>query len=577
VERVLFAHRVLPALRPDVAQDPGPFSEWVERRELRRHRPSARKPPPEPLHIVMVVAGEPPPETVRTLHALQQQTAGQWSLTVVVQRSWQTAFIALLAVSGLQRSSRRVRVECADDASPASAMLDLGLSAARGAALSLLFPGDVWAPDAVAQIAGRLSPRTVVYADEDSVAPDGRHVDPRLKPVYSPEFLLSSSYVGRPLAIGSELARHLTSSTDSLAQAEHDLALRSCELADEVMHLPEVLCHRLVAPPDAPSPGAHDVRLVAAAIQRRGEAAEVSPGSARGTYRIRRRPSGEITATIIVPFRDEPRLLRTCIESIDATHERRRFDFLLVDNDSVQPETLTLVERLARRDDVTVLKDDRPFNWSALNNTAAKVASGDVLIFLNNDIEAREPGGIDVLSAQAMRPGIGAVGARLVYPDGRLQHCGVVIGLGGAAGHPLAGLDAREPGYLNMAISTRECAAVTGACLATRRVVFESLGGFDEALGVDLSDVDYCLRAQRAGMRVLCEGTAELVHHESPSRGFAGGARDIGLFVDRWRSSIDAGDPYLNPNLTRIDSSCALRGPDEGGMWDRWYASLSQN
>ena len=472
MERVLFAHRVLPALRPDVAQDPGSFSEWVQRRELRHHHPLVGKPSAEPLHMVMVVAGEPPPETVRTLHALQQQTSANWSLTVVVQRSHQAAFTALLTVSGLQRSSQRVRVECAEDASPATRMLDLGLTATGGTHLSLLFPGDVWAPDAVAQLAGRLSPRTVVYGDEDSVAADGRHVDPRLKPVYSPEFLLSSSYVGRPLAIGSGLARQLTSTTDDLALAEHDLALRACELADEVIHLPDVLCHRLVAP-DPQRPDASDVRHVEAAIERRGEAAEVSQGSTRGTYRIRRRPSGEATATIIIPFRDEPRLLRTCIESIDATHRQRRFDFVLVDNDSVQPETLTLVERLARRDDVTVLTDDRPFNWSELNNAAARVASGEVLIFLNNDIEARQAGCIDALATQAVRSGIGAVGARLVYPDGRLQHCGVVIGLGGAAGHPLAGLDANEPGYLNMAITSREVAAVTGACLATRRDVFD--------------------------------------------------------------------------------------------------------
>ena len=303
----------------------------------------------------------------------------------------------------------------------------------------------------------------------------------------------------------------------------------------------------------------------------------MSPGVSRGTYRIRRRPPDGATATIIIPFRDEPRLLRTCIESIDATHRQRRFDFVLVDNDSVQPETLTLVERLGRRDDVTVLTDDRPFNWSALNNAAAKVASGEVLIFLNNDIEAREAGCIDALSTQAMRPGIGAVGGapRLPrWPSATLRRGDRARG---AAGHPLAGLDARQPGYLDMAVTTREVAAVTGACLATRRDVFEGLAGFDEALGVDLSDVDYCLRAQLAGMRVLYEGTAELVHHESPSRGFAGGARDIGLFVDRWRTSIDAGDPYLNPHLTRSDSSCALRGPDEGGMWERWYASLSPN
>ena len=129
-----------------------------------------------------------------------------------------------------------------------------------------------------------------------------------------------------------------------------------------------------------------------------------------------------------------------------------------------------------------------------------------VLIFLNNDIEAREPGWLDVLAAQAMRPEVGAVGARLLYPDGRLQHCGVVIGVGGAADHLLAGLDGDQPGYLNMAICTRECAAVTGACLATRREVFDALGGFDESLGVDLNDIDYCLRAQRERVESALRG-----------------------------------------------------------------------
>jgi O-antigen biosynthesis protein len=176
-----------------------------------------------------------------------------------------------------------------------------------------------------------------------------------------------------------------------------------------------------------------------------------------------------------------------------------------------------------------------------------------------------------------MRPDVGAAGARLLYPDGRLQHCGVVIGVGGAADHLLAGLDGSEPGYLNMAVASRECAAVTGACLATRHDVFDALGGFDETLGVDLNDIDYCLRAQREGLRVLYEANAELIHHESPSRGFAGGARDIREFIDRWHTSIWAGDPYLSPNLTRVDSSCALRGADEGDWWQRWYASISGN
>ena len=205
MNRVLFAHRVLPPLPPDVMHDPVPYAEWVQRREERRPLQFVARPDAARLHLVMAIAGEPPPETVRSLHALQRQTSTNWMLTVVLESSWQTAFTALLGVSGLQRTSQRVRVEIAPDGSPPSHMLHLGLGANSGSNVSLLFPGDVWAPDTVAQLASALSPTSVVYADEDAITPQGEHVDPRLKPAYSPEFLLSSSYMGRPLAVGSQI------------------------------------------------------------------------------------------------------------------------------------------------------------------------------------------------------------------------------------------------------------------------------------------------------------------------------------------------------------------------------------
>jgi O-antigen biosynthesis protein len=577
VERVLFAHRVLPPLRPDVAEDPGPYNEWVRRREEWRPHHFTVRPGVETLHLVMVVPGEPPPETVRTLHALQQQTVGGWTLTVVLENSWQTAFTALLSVSGLQRANQRVRLEVTDDTASPASMLRLGLAANAGCSVSLLFPGDIWAPDTVAQLASALTPRSVVYADQDVLTGAGHHVDPRLKPAYSPEFLLSAAYTGRPLAVGAEIVPLTGATMGSVPDLEHDFALRACEVAESVVHVPEVLCHRLFAPEDTVAGGTHDVSHVAAALERRGEAGLVAPGAHRGTYRVRRRPSEQVSTTIIIPFRDEPRFMRACIESIDATRGAGRVEFVLVDNGSMQPETKTLLERLAGRADVVVLPDDRPFNWSELNNAAAEVATGDVFLFLNNDIEAYVPGWVDILATQAMRPDVGAVGARLLYPDRRLQHCGVVIGMGGAADHVLAGLEVDQPGYLHMATSTRECASVTGACLATRRSVFEELGGFDDALGVDLNDIDYCLRAQRSGLKVLYEANAELIHHESPSRGFAGGARDIKKFIERWRTSILTGDPYLSPNITRVDCSCALRGPNEEDWWHQWYASFSKN
>jgi GT2 family glycosyltransferase len=248
---------------------------------------------------------------------------------------------------------------------------------------------------------------------------------------------------------------------------------------------------------------------------------------------------------------------------------------VLIDNGSSDPETLTLVDRLAGRPDVRLLTDPRPFNWAALNNLGARAARGDVLLFLNNDVEARRNGWLSALCTQALRPDVGAAGARLLYPDRRLQHCGLVVGLTGAAGHVLAGLLEDEPGYLHMATAARECSAVTGACLATRRAVFEALGGFDEALGVDLNDVDYCLRAAALGLRTLYEPAAELIHHESPSRGTAGGVGDVLQFVDRWRGYISAGDRYFNPHLTRADPSCGLARPGEEDDWNRWHATLA--
>jgi GT2 family glycosyltransferase len=522
----------------------------------------------------MLFPGEPPPDVVTTLESLQAQVADGWQLTVVLHAPVQASFTALLVVSGLQRTSRRVRVVSTEETPTPDQLLDTGLRHCAGSDVALIFPGDVWAPDAVAQITAVLQADSVVYADEDRVTAPGEHGSPLLKPDYSPELLLSSSYVGRPFAMGADVVQRLVEvGPGHAAHLEHDLALRACEVSRNVVHIPEVLCHcsAMAAPSEAPDCGHVD-----AALRRRGEEGEVRPGPAPGTFRVRR-AAGTAKASIIVPFRDQPQFLRTCIDSIDATTKGQSCEIVLVDNGSVQPETLTLVERFEGRSDIQLLHDERPFNWATLSNAGAAAATGEVLVFLNNDIEAHVSGWLEALCAQALRSTIGAVGARLLYPDRRVQHCGVVIGLGGAAGHALVGLEGTAPGYLNMAVVARECAAVTGACLATRRDVFDALAGFDEALGVDLNDIDFCLRAQRSGWRVLMEPAAELVHHESPSRGTAGDTKDIVHFINRWRDSIVAGDPYLNPHLTRADASCRLRGPHEEEWWQQWQLNLTNN
>ena len=508
----------------------------------------------------------------RTLEALHAQTTDRWSLTAVADEARLRDAGAALRASTPRRSRRRVRSVAAAAGATAADLLRTGIAAHQGENLALIFPGDVWAPDAVALLSGALTPTGVVYADEDRLAPDGTHTAPRLKPGYSPEFLLSSSYVGRPLAIGAGLtAARPHPDASGLAELEHAYALSACEAAD--VGDP---CRGGALPPIGRR-GAACVRgAPRAGGARRPERAGIRHGRS-GAGNLSRAPTadGGAGVSILIPFRDEPRLLRTCVDSVTGTTRGEQVELVLIDNGSSDPETMTLVDHLEGRADVRVLRDARPFNWAGLNNAAVRVAKGDVLVFLNNDIEAHRSGWLSALCAQAQRPDVGGVGARLLYPDRRLQHCGLVVGLTGAAGHPLAGLPADATGYLHMAALARECSAVTGACLATRRDVFDRLGGFDETLGVDLNDVDFCLRAGVEGLRTLYEPAAELIHHESPSRGTAGGVGDIVHFVDRWKDYITEGDRYFNPHLTRADPSCGLAGAEEEDAWNRWYSTLT--
>jgi GT2 family glycosyltransferase len=578
VERVLYAPRELPPLSPDVSHDVATYSNWVQTRERERSRGSKRfgeprRPELPALHLVTAVADAPLALVRLALEGLHGQTESHWTLQLVCREEQIDEVDSLVGGIMTRRQRRRVSsIGCA--ATNLADQVWEGVTAGRGSPVALLFPGDVWAPDAVALLRRSLSPTGVVYADDDVRSSDGTYRSPRLKPDYSPDLLLASSYIAAPFAVGSEVAHRLPRPVGSCAtEIEHEVALAACEAAESVHHIAEVLCHRSWSEVSASAhlaEGAH----VQAALDRRGDPGEVTAGIVPGTYRILRSGPAKKSVSILVPFRDEPRLLRTCIDSVTATTSGHEIEFVLIDNGSSDPEILTLLERLDARSDVRVLSDPSPFNWAALNNTAARVAGGDVLLFLNNDIEAFRLGWLAALVGHACRSDVGAVGARLVYRDRRLQHCGVVVGLIGAAGHPLIGLEDGEGGYMNMALVTRECSAVTGACLASRREVFDSLGGFDESLGVDLNDVDYCLRGLAAGYRTVYEPGAELVHHESPSRGTAGGVGDILKFIERWRDYISAGDPYLNMNLTRSDASCGLRRPDEKDRWNHWFTTL---
>ena len=368
MERLLFSTRELPPLPPDVGQNPGPYSEWVRRREDERRRTKTSSKAPA-LGLVMIVTGVVTRTIGRTLESLRRQTSDRWSLTVVAEEAALPAVDMIVRSGTSLRARRRVRTLGVPQGSPARDLLRVGLAANQGSPIALLFPGDAWAPDAVALIGAALGPTRVVYADEDETAADGTHTAPRLKPDFSPDFLLSSAYVGRPLAIGSTLAGLLPEFVASgTAALEHECALHACDAADMVTHIPEVLCHRTAGTDEAP--GAVSLRHISEVLRRKDEGASVSAGPGPGTYQILRPASTGTHVSILIPFRDEPRLLRTCTDSIVATTRKTHtnVELVLIDNGSSDPETLTLVERLAKDPDVRVLSDARPFNWAGLNN-----------------------------------------------------------------------------------------------------------------------------------------------------------------------------------------------------------------
>jgi GT2 family glycosyltransferase len=244
---------------------------------------------------------------------------------------------------------------------------------------------------------------------------------------------------------------------------------------------------------------------------------------------------GEPLVSILIPFRDGAKLLARCLDSIRKRTGYKQYEFVLIDNGSAAPATRRLLAREMSKPGVRVLRVDEPFNFARLNNLGAKEARGEHLLLLNNDIEAIEPGWLSALLAYSQQSDVGAAGAKLLYPDGRIQHAGVVMGLTDVAAHCCQ----FAPGDAPAAQVPQYCAAVTGACLMTRAAVFRDLGGLNDTdLPVAYNDIDYCLRLAEKNLRVVYTPRATLIHHESASRGAANDPREAAYMCRRWAKAI---------------------------------------
>ncbi len=504
---------------------------------------------------------------VEAIQSVRAQWSGNWELVCVDDGSRAPHVAEVLA--GFAREDARIRVLRSAENFGIARAINFGLRAARGAYVAFLDHDDALEPDAVYHLA-RAAEETgadLLYSDEALTGPAlDQLLDLRARPAFSHDYYLSHPYFVHLVGVRASLARAIGGYDEAMRiSADVDFVLRAIERAGAVTHIARVL-YRWRTHPD--SAGHRRRGEVMAATQgaierhlgRLGQAATVRPGLGFNQFRLDWPDDGG-EALIVIPTKDRVDLLRHCIASVERTTLGQACRIVVIDHESREPETLAYLDSLAGRH--AVMRYRGAFNYARMNNLAVRAHAGSAsyLLFMNNDVEAQEPGWLGRLRSLARRPDVGAVGPMLVYGNGRVQHAGVVVGFGAGADHAMRFADAeqeggdRNPGYNSNLTSLRDYSAVTAACLMMRRETFEQVGGFDEDYPVGYNDTDLCLRLGEAGYRVLYDGHTVLTHHESVTRAddpaLADPADADARLRARWPAYFEAGDPYYSPLLSR--------------------------
>jgi ADP-heptose:LPS heptosyltransferase/GT2 family glycosyltransferase len=485
-------------------------------------------------------------DLLATLESLRSQVYPDWRLKVLVPDADTHVAVRLLIDESAEDLSERI--DLLDSSKDASLAQSLGALVERQRLVGFLSPGDQLGCDALLQIAiatGLHRDADLIYADEVRVSPASREREPFFKPDYSPDLLLSTNYFGRPwFASGALLARCDVTLRDLAEHGEYDIALRSAEHADHVHHVPKLLCLRGQQQIDD---GKLEEAALARAAERCGIAAEVLPAAVQGTWRLRRTEPVSGMVSIIIPTCAAKGYIETCINSVREHTSYRNFEIVCVDN--IPDDQIAWKDWLQRNaNKVLPMPDD--FNWSRFNNRGAALASGEFLLFLNDDIEVVQPDWLDAMLEHVRRPEVAVVGPQLLYGDNNVQHAGMFLATPGTARHAFRFAPADEPGYFGLALTQRNVIAVTGACMLMRRSVYQALGGFEEAHQIINNDLDFCLRAHQAGKLTVYTPYASLLHYEAASRDRLEDVFDLAHFESRWKTIFATGDPYFSPRLS---------------------------
>ncbi len=470
------------------------------------------------------------------------------------------------------QQDRRIKIVFREQNGHISEASNSALALVDAEFVALMDHDDLLTPDALYWVAKEIKKNPdvqLIYSDEDKMDLQGQRYAPYFKPDWNPELFLSHNFICHLGVYKTKKIRSIGGFDSSFDGAQdYDLALRYVDQlsAEQIVHIPRILYHwRAVE--GSTAHGVHEkpyaeekiAKAVISALKNKQRPAEVIkheklPGTLRVRYLL---PDKLPLVSIVIPTRNGFNLLHRCVESIFSKTNYANYELIIIDNGSDDFITLRYLQRLQHDNRVTVIRDKSPFNYSALNNKAILQVKGEIIALLNNDLEVINEDWLDEMVGFAQHSEVGAVGAKLYYPNDTIQHAGVIVGLGGVAGHSHKHFPRVNPGYCGRLLLTQNLTAVTAACLVLRKEVYNAVGGFDEKnLPVAFNDVDFCLRIREKGFLNVWTPYAEMYHYESATRGYedtpekqARFTQEVDYMQQRWGDVLSI-DPAYNPNLT---------------------------
>lgn len=557
-----------------------PYGPWYEayrpdEEELQRQRKKKWK--AKPKISVVVPAFKTPDKFLREMiESVQAQTYDNWELCIVNAGFEEGGIEKTLEQYAGQDA--RIRYENLSENLGISENTNRAFAMAQGDYVGLLDHDDLLAPNALYEVAcvlendGRID---CIYTDEDKVTADlSEHFQPHLKPDFNLDLLRSNNYITHFFLASRRLVEEVGGFRREFDGAQdYDFILRCTEKAEKICHIPEILYHwRTHKSSTADNPASKmyafeaGKRAIEEHLKRTDTPGKVSHTMDLGFYRVDYPVRDEELISIVIPNKDEKETLEKCLRSIEEKSTYKNYEIIIVENNSVTDEIFAYYRELKKKDNIQIAVWEGAFNYSAINNYGVSLAKGQYILFLNNDIEVIASDWMEEMLGHCQRSEVGAVGARLYYPDDTIQHAGCILGIGGIAGHMFVGMPRERTGYMHKAALQQDLSAVTAACMMVKAEAFRQAGGFTEELAVAFNDIDLCLKIRQLGYLVVYDPYVEMHHYESKSRGAEDSKEKVRRFQkeieymrSHWLPLLKQGDPYYNKNLSLTKWNYSLK------------------